>query len=148
MIGPSSGTTASNASTLAATTLSADAQTLILADVAAGNEVMTPNQMVTVNGVTTVGWWVTNPTTGHTISHFVNGGHQALIEDVFINLRSVSSTSNVVAFIGLEEGCGLAGLQFAADVLQGVAARNLKVTKKLLASPPPLGTSQTHTQPK
>ena len=121
---------------LASTSLTADAQTLILDDVQAGNVVMTPTQMVTVNGVTTVGWWEVNPTTGHTISHFVNGGHQGLVEFAAVLIDSQFDTEKMVEYIGRMEGFATAGIQFTADVLDGVAAGDLKVTKSLLASPP------------
>ena len=140
VVGPQSGQTVSNPQALSATTLSADAQTLIQNDVAAGNVVMTPNKMLTVNGVTTVGWWETNPTTGHTISHFVNGGHQAIMEAVAVDVANSLITGKITEFIGRVEGFGVAGLVFAGDVLQGVVAGNLKVTKQLLGNPPALGT--------
>jgi probable HAF family extracellular repeat protein len=142
VIGPASGSTPSNPEALTSTTLSADAQTLILNDVAVGNVVMTPTQMVTVNGVTTVGWWETNPNTGHTISHFVNGGHQATVEAVAVNVAKGQIQSQIVKFIGGVEGNGLAGIEFAAAVLDGAAANSLKVTKAILANPPALGNLQ------
>jgi hypothetical protein len=139
VVGPQYGQTVSNPQALSATTLSADAQTLIQNDVAAGNVVMTPNKMLTVNGVTTVGWWETNPTTGHTISHFVNGGHQAIMEAVAVDVANSLITGKITEFIGRVEGFGVAGIVFATDVLQGVVAGNLKVTKQLLGNPPALG---------
>ncbi len=139
VIGPRTYPIASNPDVLASTTLSADAQTLILNDVAAGNAVMTPNQMVTVNGQTTVGWWETNPNTGHTISHFANGGHQAIVEAVVVDVANSYVTGKIKEFIGRMEGLGFAGIEFAGAVLSGVAADNLKVTKQILANPPPLG---------
>jgi probable HAF family extracellular repeat protein len=121
---------------LSSTNLTADAQTLIFDDVQAGNVVMTPSQMVTVNGVTTVGWWEVNPNTGHTISHFVNGGHQGLLEYIGVLADSQFDTEKMIEYIGRTEGFAVAGIQFTADVLDGVAAGNLKVTKNLLANPP------------
>jgi uncharacterized membrane protein len=131
VVGPQSGSVPSNPNALSSTTLSADAQTLILDDVQNGQVVITPNQMVTVNGVTTVGWWETDPNTGHTISHFVNGGHQALAEFVAVQLTdSVGANPSVVKFIGEMEGFALVGIAYAAAVLQTVASP-VKATKSL-----------------
>jgi probable HAF family extracellular repeat protein len=135
VVGPQTGQIPSNPEVLTSTTLSADAQTLILDDVAAGNVAITPNQMVSVNGVTTVGWWEVNPNTGHTISHFVNGGHQALFEYSAISVFDQFDTEKMVEYIGGVEGFASAGLVFTADVLQGVASGTLKTTKTLLANP-------------
>ncbi len=80
--------------------MSADAQALILGDVTAGNVAITPNQMVTVNGITTVGWWETDPISGHTVSHFVNGGHQATVEAVAVDVAYSLITGSITEFIG------------------------------------------------
>jgi probable HAF family extracellular repeat protein len=133
-IGAGSYQNPSDPQALASTNLTADAQTLIFDDVQAGNAVITPTQMVTVNGITTVGWWEVNPTTGHTISHFVNGGHQAIYESIAPYIASYYDTEKMVEYIGSVEGFASAGLSFTADVLFGVAAGNLKVTKSLLAA--------------
>ncbi len=142
VVAPASGGTPSNPQALSQSTLTADAQALIQADVAAGNIVMTPTKMVTVNGVTTVGWWETDPISGHTVSHFVNGGHQATVEAVAVDVAYSLITGSITEFIGRMEGFGFAGITFAGAVLSGVAAGTLKVTKQILANPPPLGTLQ------
>jgi uncharacterized membrane protein len=105
---------------LTSTTLSADAQTLILDAVANGDDVITPTQMVTVNGITTVGWWETDQY-GHTVSHFADGGHQAIAE--YANLQEAVDKYNtkVAQFIGKVEGIGATGIAFATGILQGVA---------------------------
>jgi hypothetical protein len=147
IVGPRTYPAPSNPEVLTSTTLSADAQTLILNAVANGNVVMAPNQMLTVNGVNTVGWWETNPGTGHTISHFANGGDQATIEAVVVDVANSYVTGKIKEFIGRMEGLGFAGIEFAGAVLQGVAADNLKVTKQILANPPPLGNIPPPTNP-
>ena len=115
-------------SALSATTLSADAQTLILnavQNVPSGfpvaDEVITPNQMVTINGVTTVGWWETDAF-GHTVSHFPNGYHQALTDYAAVNAFAIAYNKPIVRMIGNIEGAGLVGYSFAAGVLQGIAS--------------------------
>lgn len=102
------------------TTLSADAQTLILDAVQNGDQVITPNQMVTINGTPTVGWWETDQN-GHTVSHFPNGNHQGLTE--YTDLNSIIQTYNkdVAHLIGQVEGIGLTGYAFAAAVLSAEA---------------------------
>ena len=128
---------------LSGTTLSADAQTLILNDVANGNIVITPTQMVTVNGATTVGWWETDAN-GHTVSHFANGNHQAIADYTAIQNFVVSQyTSGVAGLIGHVEGFAVTGIAFDAAILQGVAAASLsgvlKATKQTLSGAPNAG---------
>src|SRR5262249_2972709 len=122
VVGPQTGQTPSNPQALSSTTLTPDAQTLIMNAVADGKVVITPTRMVTVNGVPTVGWWETDPATGHTISHFVNGGHQAIVEDVALEAFLSFVNGKLTEFIGRMEGFGAAGIQFAGAVLQGVAS--------------------------
>ena len=112
--------TAPNPNVLAATTLSADAQALILQAVQNGLTVLTPNRMVTVNGITTVGWWETDQS-GHMVSHFVDGGHQAIAEFGGVQVSATKYNQMVAKFIGFVEGIGVAGIAFAAGVLGGVA---------------------------
>ncbi len=109
--------------------MTADAQTLILDDVQNGQTVITPNQMVTVNGITTVGWWETDPNTGHTISHFVNGGHQAIAEYAAVQVADfVGLNPSTIKFIGQMEGFALVGIDYAASVLE-LAASPVKTAK-------------------
>ena len=130
VVGPAMGSIPSNPDALSSTTLSANAQTLILDDVQNGQVVITPNQMVTVNGATTVGWWETDPNTGHTISHFVDGGHQAIIEDADLELTLEVYNGIVAEGIGKIEGWGLTGIAYAASVLTLVSEPD-KDTKEL-----------------
>ena len=113
-----------DASALSATTLSADAQTLILNAVQngfpSGDQVITPNQMVTINGVTTVGWWETD-SFGHTVSHFPNGYHQAIVDYAAVNAFAIAYNKPIVQMIGNVEGAGLVGYAFAAGVLEGIS---------------------------
>ena len=100
VISPGSYSQPENADALSSTNLTPDAQTLILDDVANGNMVTTPTQMVTVNGMTTVGWLETDPITGHTISHFVNGGHQSATEfNVFTSFLALLAGLGIGFFI-------------------------------------------------
>jgi uncharacterized membrane protein len=124
-LGPSSSnpSTPPDANILASTTLSADAQTLILNAVANGDNVITPTQMVTVNGTSTVGWWETDQY-GHTVSHFADGGHQAIAE--YGNALEFATKFNAptAQFIGQIGGIGITGIVFAGSVLQGVAQQS------------------------
>ena len=121
VVTPATSAIPSNPEVLNSTTLSADAQTLILNDVAAGNVVIAPNQMVTVNGITTAGWWETDPN-GHTISHFVNGGHQAIAEYAAVQVvDSLGINPGTITWIGKIEGFAVVGIQFAAAILSTVA---------------------------
>jgi uncharacterized membrane protein len=121
VVGPTTGSVPSNPDVLSGTTLSANAQTLILDDVQNGQAVITPTQMVTVNGATTVGWWETDPNTGHTISHFVNGGHQAISEEAGLELAIEIYNGTVAEGIGKIEGWGLTGIAYAGSILSLVA---------------------------
>ena len=120
-LGPSpNNTIPPDTTALDSTTLSADAQTLILDAVNNGDQVITPNQMVTVNGTPAVGWWETDQY-GHTVSHFPNGNHQGIVE--YTDLNSIIQTYNkdVAHLIGQVEGIGLTGYAFAAAVLSAEA---------------------------
>jgi uncharacterized membrane protein len=121
-LGPSPNNTVPPSTTaLDSTTLSADAQTLILDAVQNGDQVITPNQMVTINGNQTVGWWETDQY-GHTVSHFPNGNHQAFLEYGAVNEFAEAWQKPIVQFIGQMEGAALAGIAFSAAALQSAAA--------------------------
>ena len=131
VVGPTTGTVPSNPNALSGTTLSADAQTLILNDVSNGQVVITPTRMVTVNGMTTVGWWETDRTSGHTVSHFVNGGHQAIVQYAATQVVDlVGVNPSVTKFIGEMEGFALVGIDYAASILELVASP-VKTAKSL-----------------
>ena len=104
---------------LSSTTLSADAQTLILNAVQNGSQVLAPNRMVTVNGVTTVGWWETDQY-GHTVSHFPNGNHQAIGEYAGANDFAQAFNAPIARFIGQVEGIAVTGYAFAGAILEAV----------------------------
>ena len=110
---------------LSSTTLSADAQTLILNAVypqnyTQGDTVLTPNQMVTINGTPTVGWWETDQY-GHTVSHFPNGNHQAVVDYAETTAWLVQYYKPFVHFFGQIEGIGLTAYAFTSAVLSTVA---------------------------
>ena len=119
-LGPPTGSTPAPSNLLSSTTLSADAQTLILNAIQNGGNVLTPNQMVTVDGVSTVGWWETDQF-GHTVSHFPNGNHQAIGEYGAANDFAIAFNKPIAKLIGQVEGTAIVNLSFAAGVLQGVA---------------------------
>ena len=58
------------------------------------------------------------------------------MEYVGVLADSQFDAEKMIEYIGRTEGFAVAGIQFTADVLDGVAAGNLKVTKNLLANPP------------
>ena len=109
-----------NPNALDSTTLTPDAQALILEAVQNGSIVIAPTQMVTVNGMTTVGWWETDAN-GHTVSHFVDGGHQAIGEFLGVEITANKYNQAVAKFIGFVEGIGIAAVAFTAGILKGVA---------------------------
>ncbi len=119
-LGPAAYLGQSSIPALSTTTLSADAQTLIVNAVQAGNQVITPNQMVTINGAPTVGWWEMDQY-GHTVSHFPSGNHQAIAEYTGANEFAQAFNKPIAKFIGQVEGAGIAAYAFAGAVLQSVA---------------------------
>jgi probable HAF family extracellular repeat protein len=119
-LGPQGYNGTSSNGALSATSLSADAQTLILEAVANGDQIITPNQMVTINGTPTVGWWETDQY-GHTVSHFPNGNHQALADYAGVNAFAQKYNAPIAKFIGQVEGIGLTGYAFAGGILEAVA---------------------------
>lgn len=109
-----------NLKTLDLTTLSANAKAYITEAVQAGRVVLTPREMVTVQGKTTVGWLETDAT-GRTISVFEDGGHQAIASYAGVQVSATKYNQKVAQFIGRVEGIGVAGIAFSAGVLNGVA---------------------------
>jgi large repetitive protein len=109
-----------NLKTLDSTTLSANAKALITLAVNAGRVVLTPRRMVTVNGVTTVGWLETAPN-GRTISTFEDGGHQAIASYAGVQVTVTKYNQRTAQFIGRVEGIGAAGFAFSAGILGGIA---------------------------
>lgn len=109
-----------NLKTLETTTLSANAKAFITEAVQAGRVVLTPRQMVTVQGKTTVGWLEVDPS-GRTISVFEDGGHQAIASYAGVQVSATKYNQKVAQFIGRVEGIGVAGIAFSAGILNGVA---------------------------
>ncbi|HEX3748450.1 MAG TPA: hypothetical protein VHW09_31200 [Bryobacteraceae bacterium] len=105
---------------LSSTGLSADAQTLITSAVLNGDQVIAPNQMVTINGTQTVGWWEMDQN-GHTVSHFPNGNHQAIAEYGGVNEFAQAYNKPIAKFIGQVEGVGITAFAFAGAVIESVA---------------------------
>jgi len=70
--------------TLARLPLSNEARARITAAVQRGQVVVTPEQMVTVGSVTTVGWYEINRSTGEITDTMENGRHQSLAEYALI----------------------------------------------------------------
>jgi uncharacterized membrane protein len=106
------------------TTLTPDAKALILAALANNLTVITPTQMVTVNGLNTVGWWEIDQY-GHMVSHFVDGGHQAIVEFAGVEITADKYNEEMAKYIGKVEGGALTEIAFAGGVLNGVAAGNI-----------------------
>ncbi len=126
-----------NLKTLESTTLTANAKAFITEAVQAGRIVLTPRQMVTVQGKTTVGWLETDAT-GRTISVFEDGGHQAIASYAGVQVSATKYNQKVAQFIGRVEGIGAAGIAFTAGILNGVAtltsyAQVLKSGKEAVA---------------
>ena len=111
-----------NVEALEKTTLSATARARITLAAAAGKLIITPYQMVTINGVTTVAWYEHDPATGATISVFEDGGHQALVEYTFADFASGQAKSLQLKMIGYISGHSIAGIAFASGLLQAIAA--------------------------
>ncbi len=110
-----------NVEALELTTLSAIAKARITLAAGAGKLIITPYQMVTINGTTTVAWYEHDPATGATISVFEDGGHQALVEYVYADFFGAQVKKTAVKMIGFINGYSIAGIAFMAGVLQSVA---------------------------
>lgn len=123
--------TPSNTGVLAETSLSEDARTLIRNAVTAGNVVITPSRMVNINGKDTVGWWEIDAN-GHMVSHFVEGGHQAIAEWGGLQIAATNYNSKMANFIGKQHGKAVVGIAYASSVLSMVAGA-AKSSKDLAA---------------
>ncbi len=102
---------------LAAANISDLAKARIAAAVAAGKIVIAPNQMVTLGGVSTIGWWEKDPATGEVIGVMQDGLHQAIIE--YTALSQLNNPSFI--FIGFWHGFTQACFAIASGVLSKVA---------------------------
>ena len=100
--------------------LSADAKARITQEVNSGLVVLTPTQMVTINGQSTVEWLQVNFATGQVISVAPNGGHQAAIEYGFALDNPLNVAS--IAFIGTMHGFAISQLKFMGLFLGGISS--------------------------
>ena len=92
-----------------------------IADAAGDRKVIvTPTEMVTVGGQTTVGWLETQDG-GRTISVFEHGGHQALVGYAGSLEFSAEFNKPIANFIGKVAAFGQVGLVYTAAVLDAVA---------------------------
>ena len=99
--------------------LSDTAKARITKAVMAGETVMTPTQMVQINGQTTVGWLETDWSTGHTISVMEDGEHQALVE--YPSIISNPLNTGAAAYIGTMQGFSLSQIAFLGKLLEDVS---------------------------
>ena len=100
--------------------LSADAKARITQEVNSGLVVLTPTQMVTINGQSTVEWLQVNFATGQVISVAPDGGHQAAIEYVYVLDNPINVAS--IAFIGTMQGFAISQLKFLGLFLGGISS--------------------------
>ncbi len=121
---------APNIDDIASTTLTPDVQARIRVTIANGEIVFVPSHMVTINGQTTVGWYEADPTTGHLVSTFPDGGHQALVTSTSVSIFTSYYQGVLVQLIGYIEGYGVAGYVFAAAVVTAVAGGSFVATVK------------------
>jgi len=110
-----------NVEALEKTTLSAIAKARIALAASAGKLIITPYQMVTVGGLTTVAWYEHDPATGATISVFEDGGHQAIVEYVFADFAAAQAKALQLKMIGYINGESIAGTAFMSGLLQAIA---------------------------
>ena len=118
--------TQDNLTDLDGLSLSADAKARITQEVDSGFGVLTPNQMVTIAGQSTVEWLQVNFATGQVISVAPDGGHQAAIEYAFVLDNPINVAS--IAFIGTMQGFAISQLKFLGLFLSGVASGKDLVT--------------------
>ena len=105
---------------LAGLSLSAEAKARIANAAADRKVIVTPTEMVTVGGQTTVGWLETEDG-GRTISAFEHGGHQALVGYAGSLEFSAEFNKPIANFIGKVAAFGQVGLVYTAAVLEAVA---------------------------
>ncbi|HKI19098.1 MAG TPA: hypothetical protein VKA15_14520, partial [Isosphaeraceae bacterium] len=111
--------TQDNLNQLDGLSLSADAKARIAQEVNAGFGVLTPTQMVMINGQSTVEWLEVNFATGQLISVAPDGSHQALTEFS----AALDNPLNVATagFIGTMDGFAVSQITFMGDILSGIA---------------------------
>lgn len=80
--------------------ISAEAKARIGLALRSGRQVNVPVQMVSVNGVPSIGWWETDTQTGETVAVSEGGGNQEAVEFVIISVLIVLSALLVVFIFG------------------------------------------------
>lgn len=102
--------------------LSDTAKSRIALALAAGNTVVTPQQMVTINGKQTVAWLEIDWKTGHAISVMEDGGHQAFAEYAAATaLIAGPWNASMSAWIGTVHGWAITQYAFMGALIQGIA---------------------------
>lgn len=102
--------------------VSAEAKARISQAVQSGKSIFTPTQIVTIGETTTIGWFETDPITGHTISVMEDGDHGALGPyGILLEQRLVGPGGEVTFFfIGAMHGFSVQTLAFLAKFLGDV----------------------------
>ncbi len=118
--------TQDNLSDLDTLSLSADAKARIAQEVSEGYGVLTPSQMVTLDGQSTVEWIQFNISTGQLISVAEDGGHQELVEYVAVLTSPIDLVA--AAFDGTLVGFANSQLTFLGDFL-GNLGSGLSITQ-------------------
>lgn len=107
---------------LAPLPLSAEAKARIALALNAGKSVVTPTQMVSVNGTPTIGWLETDWRTGRTISVMEDGAHGAITE--YANILSLTLNSplnaSMAAFIGTMHGWTSTMISFTGEFIGNI----------------------------
>jgi uncharacterized membrane protein len=127
-----------NLATLASLPLSADAKARITQSVLAGKAVIVPVAMVAVDGVSTISWIESDPTSGATIYVAEDGTHQGLIE---FSLRDGTNPEEqylegfLAGFIAVQEFALLSRAFQAELILDPVALKEaVRVEVQLFAA--------------
>ena len=92
-----------NVNTISRLAISTEAQTRIRQAVLAGHIVFVPDQMVMVNGQSTIGWLQIDPASGHLIGVTEDGGHGAALQYALISTENPTLPLSAL-FIGFAQG--------------------------------------------
>ena len=107
---------------LATLPLSAEAKARIALALNAGKSVVTPTQMVPINGSPTIGWLETDWRTGRTTSVMEDGAHGAITE--YANILSLTLNSplnaSMAAFIGTMHGWTSTMISFTGEFIANI----------------------------
>ncbi|MGB0383411.1 MAG: FG-GAP-like repeat-containing protein [Ardenticatenaceae bacterium] len=107
--------TSDNLDELEQANISDEAKGRIVAAVQAGKVVITPNQMVSIDGVETIGWWENDPQTGAIEGVMEDGLHSSLISYSFLLQRRLNNPA--LAIIGFLHGMSYSALSLTNEVL-------------------------------